>query len=77
MANIIKTRFQIRRGTQEDFDAANPILRAGEPAYAINTNVFKIGDGITPWKDLPSINGGDISNITIINGGKADGYENP
>lgn len=29
-----KTIFQVRRGTSEQWDRINPILRMGEPGYA-------------------------------------------
>ena len=32
------------------------ILSSGEPAYAIDNGVFKIGDGSTTWEYLPNIN---------------------
>ena len=43
---IIKTRFKIRRGTNEEWQRVNPILLAGEPGYATDLNIFKIGDGV-------------------------------
>lgn len=30
----------------------NPVLRSGEPGYETDTQVYKIGDGVTPWSDL-------------------------
>ena len=60
--------FQIRRGSASLFSSSNIILASGEPAYAIDTKVFKIGDGITPWNSLTSplgigsnSNGGGVS----------------
>jgi hypothetical protein len=47
------------------------ILASGEPAYAIDNSVFKIGDGITIWESLPNnlaisrIDGGTPSTIFI------------
>jgi hypothetical protein len=32
---------------------ANPILGDGEPAYVTDTNLYKVGNGVTPWNDLP------------------------
>lgn len=48
-----KTIFQVRRGTSEQWDRINPILRTGEPGYATDTAKLKIGNGIDHWKDLP------------------------
>lgn len=50
---VIKTVFQVRRGLFSDWYRVNPILRAGEPSIATDTHSFKVGDGITPWRDLP------------------------
>ena len=44
---------QQRRGTQKDFDSVNPLLRAGEAAFATDTNVLKVGNGTDKWRDLP------------------------
>jgi len=31
----------------------NPLLGPGEPTYVEDTGQIKVGDGVTPWKDLP------------------------
>mgnify|MGYP007135736441 CR=1 FL=1 len=73
---IIKTRFKIRRGTSDEWKEVNPILLAGEPGYATDVNIFKIGDGVTPWNKLPAVAGDTVElNITLINGGNAYGTE--
>lgn len=59
MAEIIKTTFQLRRGTAANWNKNNPILADGEPGYVLDENILKIGDGITPWKDLKVIGGSD------------------
>ena len=46
-------QLQFRRGTATQWTAANPVLAAGELAIETNTNQFKIGDGVTPYNDLP------------------------
>jgi hypothetical protein len=45
--------FKLRRGTRELWAVRNPILRQGEPGVELDTSDFKIGDGVTPWNDLP------------------------
>lgn len=62
---IIKTTFLLRRGTTEAWEAANPVLAYGEPGYEKDTGQLKIGDGVTPWKDLPYIGSG--STPAVIN----------
>jgi hypothetical protein len=46
------TRMQQRRGTESQWTSADPILAAGEIGFEIDTNKFKIGDGINHWDDL-------------------------
>lgn len=46
------TRMQQRRGTATQWTTANPVLAAGEIGYEIDTNKFKIGDGVNQWGDL-------------------------
>ena len=41
MANLI----QLRRGTQSEWQSANPVLSIGEVAVSIDVNKLKIGDG--------------------------------
>lgn len=55
MAQVIKTTFQLRRGLLEAWEKNNPILAKGEPSFVVDKNALKIGDGITPWKDLEYI----------------------
>lgn len=46
------TRMQQRRGTATQWTTANPVLAAGEIGFEIDTNKFKVGDGINQWADL-------------------------
>ena len=70
MADYSKTRIQFRRGTAAELSAANPKLGVGEPAFATDTNVLKIGDGSDNYNDLSGITGGggggggSMSNLT-------------
>jgi hypothetical protein len=45
-------RLQLRRGTEAEWDAANPTLAAGEIGIETDTNTFKFGDGSTAWNSL-------------------------
>lgn len=51
----IKTTFQFKRGNADAWEKSNPILAPGEPGWTLDTHVFKIGDGVTPWNDLEAI----------------------
>lgn len=42
----------LRRGELAELDASNPILASGEPAFAVDTNTLKIGNGSDTWQDL-------------------------
>lgn len=71
-----------RRGTADEWSIENPILYEGElvvehPSTGVGTGLcrFKIGDGITPYRELPyafdgaaanAINGGDINSFHMI-----------
>lgn len=44
---------QQRRGTASQWTTANPILASGEIGFETDTNMFKIGDGVAAWGDLP------------------------
>lgn len=66
----LKAIFQYRRGSTSEWESVNPILREGEPGLDLTVKKIKIGDGITPWKDLPYQE--DITgNIDVINCGNA------
>lgn len=57
MAKIIKTTFQLRRGTSEAWNRVNPVLAYGEPGFEKDTNKLKIGDGVKAWQSLPYYSG--------------------
>ena len=56
---ILNTIFQFRRGLSEVWSRNNPILRAGEPGFELDTGKLKIGDGTTEWNKLNYF-GGDF-----------------
>ena len=64
-ATIIKTTFQLKRGSSDRWEELNLVLAAGEPGFEIDTNRLKIGNGETPWNELPYIGGGEGGNITV------------
>ena len=45
---------QLRRDTSAQWSSVNSVLAEGEAGYAIDTGVFKIGNGVTPWNTLPA-----------------------
>lgn len=46
------TRIQVRRGTNTQWNNADPILNEGEFGYSTTDSQFKIGDGSTIWSEL-------------------------
>lgn len=62
------TRMQQRRGTASQWTTANPVLAAGEIGFEIDTNKFKIGDGINQWGDLEYFGASDDVLANLIDG---------
>lgn len=58
---------QLKRGTAERWYTVNPILAIGEPGFVYDANKLKIGDGVTPWNELPYIDG-LASSLTPVDG---------
>ena len=56
---------QLRRGTAFEWTQKNPVLRAGEPGIELDTQKFKIGNGITPWLILPYFSNDDLVAVMI------------
>lgn len=44
---------RFRSTTAVEWVRTNPILKVGEPGYESDEGGWKIGDGVTPWVDLP------------------------
>jgi hypothetical protein len=57
---IIKAVIQFRRGLEEEWAIANPVLRLGEPAYSTDVQRLKVGDGEHPWRELSYLDNADI-----------------
>lgn len=45
-------RYQNRIDTPQNWTNDNPVLLEGEFGLEKDTKLFKIGDGVTPWRDL-------------------------
>ena len=67
------TMFLLRRGTEEAWERNNPILQNGEPGWAYDKRILKIGDGQHSWNELQSI-AQDMAYVTPqMFGAKGDG----
>ena len=58
-------RIQLRRDTSENWSVNNPVLFQGEAGYETDAGYLKIGNGITPWNDLPYFMGGGVTENAI------------
>ena len=63
MATVYNTIFKLKRGNISRWEELNPILEQGEPGFAYDVNLLKIGNGVTPWKELPYVNEAEILDI--------------
>lgn len=54
---------QFKRGKAARWKEQNPVLEAGQPGWVIDENRMKIGDGTTPWSDLPYLGEDNIQNF--------------
>ena len=52
----LKTRLIIKNDSAENWTTKNPVLLKGELGIEIDTNLFKIGDGLAAWTALPYAN---------------------
>jgi hypothetical protein len=52
------TRIKLRRDTEANWEAADPVLALGEAGYDSTNNALRIGDGTTTWGNLTPIAGG-------------------
>lgn len=59
------TVIRFKRGLKAAWETLNIVLAAGEPGVELDTYMTKIGDGITPWNDLP-YNVGDPGAVETI-----------
>lgn len=71
--NTIKMTIQFRRDTAANWEQYKHLAPAeGEPCFEIDTGIFKIGDGKTPYGDLKAIGGVSVSadgkSIVLENG---------
>lgn len=65
MAQVINTTFRLKRGTAARWIEVNPILALGEPGFVSDEYRLKVGDGVTPWINLPYIGENDGGGVII------------
>lgn len=54
---------QFKRGTAARWAELNLVLEEGQPGFAMDENRLKIGDGVTPWNDLPYLGEDNVQNF--------------
>jgi hypothetical protein len=60
---------QIKAATAEEWAYMNPVLNEGEPGYVLDTEEFKVGNGVDTFDVLTSVSGGSTpapSNDVIV-----------
>lgn len=76
MPDYSDTRIQFRRGTTNQWSAANPTLGIGEPGYDTDTGALKVGDGTSDWNALSSISSGTSSSYSVAEVSLTGSYDN-
>ena len=59
------TKIQLRRDTAANWTTNNPILSEGEIGYDSTNKSIKVGDGITAWDTLITLNGGGGGSVDL------------
>lgn len=62
---IINSIITQRTDTKQNWELKNPVLLKGEIGIEIDTGNLKVGDGVTKWLELISINTQNIPNEEI------------
>lgn len=62
MSNLI----QLRRDTAANWSSVNPVLANGEPGYATDTQILKIGNGSTAWNSLVGTNVSSLMGVITL-----------
>ena len=65
---------QFKRGLAARWKELNLVLAAGEPGFVLDENRFKIGNGVTPWNDLPYMGESNIFSGATKNDFPEKGY---
>lgn len=69
------TRMLQRRGTTAEWTASNEVLGDGEFGLDTDTNILKIGDGVTGWNELPLSNQYLRADAKAVDSDKLDGLD--
>ena len=67
---IVNQIMQQKRGTLAAWTSKNPVLKAGEIGFVTDKKMFKVGDGVNAFNDLPylKVNPADVDGFLDGNG---------
>ena len=66
-ANPKYPKIQFRRATEAEFMSAGTVLASGEPGWATDSKVLKVGNGTSTWASLSGVGsaGGTTANMVL------------
>lgn len=64
-AVVLNTSICIAYDTELNWYNANPILLQGQIACSSDYQIYKIGNGTSPWRNLPYNNAGSLIGVTV------------
>ena len=62
-------KVQFRRGLASEWVSSNPVLDEGELGLELDTEIYKIGDGVSVWNSLNYYSSGVSLGLVIALGG--------
>ena len=69
MEKQYNARILNKKGTTAEWETNNPVLKDGEMIIIVTAagkTRTKVGDGVTPYNDLPFTNVGFVEGITLV-----------
>ena len=64
-AVVLNTSICIAYDTELNWYNSNPVLLAGQIACSSDYQIYKIGNGTTPWRNLPYNNAGSLIGVNV------------
>lgn len=68
LLNKIDIRVMVRRKTTAEWESTNEVLLNSEWGRELGTDKIKMGDGVTPWNNLPYFSSGGGASVEITAG---------
>ena len=67
-------RIMLRRDSDENWNALNPVLHSGEVGFVTDTNMAKIGNGVSQWADLAYLKASTAAGSSAYDIAVEEGY---